>query len=118
MDWNSNSYRNNFVYDLETESGTFGTYSTICAKNTDSIFASYPIPPDCEHTEEKIEHAIKCAKAVEEEVSKIHSISNGNRATFLFNHKGSDFGEDARVIINTAAGVYEMYVNDTGANTS
>lgn len=64
-------HTDDFVYDLETVSGTFGTFSTICAKNTDSVFYQYPIPPECELTDEKIAHAIKCAQAVENRVSEI-----------------------------------------------
>lgn len=61
-----------FVYDLETEKGTFhGGIGEICLFNTDSVFYQYPIPPECEQTEEKIAHAIECAKKVEKAVSEI-----------------------------------------------
>lgn len=59
-----------FVYDLETEKGTFhGGIGEICLFNTDSCMISYPIPESCQTKKEKLEHAISCAKKVEKIVS-------------------------------------------------
>lgn len=60
----------NFVYDLETEKGTFhGGIGEICLFNTDSCFVKYPLPKSCKTKKEKLEHAMKCAKVVEKVVS-------------------------------------------------
>jgi len=63
-------FTDNYVYDLETEKGTFhGGIGEICLWNTDSIMTKYPIDENTTKAE-KLTKAIECAKIVEQVVSK------------------------------------------------
>ena len=57
-----------YVYDLETEKGTFhGGIGEICLFNTDSCMVKYPIKGETKS--EKLKYAIECAQHVEKVVS-------------------------------------------------